>query len=166
MRVSENQVFNLMDTNGRRNDVIYALQGYLEILDYVMNVKRMKWKSLPESLAQLEFYKQAIEFSPDVFKKHDKFDKVMEMVEQHPMLKAAIQRNNIEWIQKNYPATSILFAQDPDDGANGAYYSALGGVGDFPMTIIVDKDGVITFTCRGSITHEELVDAVEDALAD
>ena len=71
-----------------------------------------------------------------------------------------------EWIQKNYPATSILFAQDPDDGANGAYYSALGGVGDFPMTIIVDKDGVITFTCRGSITHEELVDAVEDALAD
>ena len=71
-----------------------------------------------------------------------------------------------EWIIKNYPETSILFAQDPDDGANGAYYSALGGVGDFPMTIIVDKDGVITFTCRGSITHEELVDAVEDALAD
>lgn len=70
-----------------------------------------------------------------------------------------------EWIQKNYPETAILFAQDPDDGANGAYYSALGGVGDFPMTIIVSRDGVITFTCRGSITHEELVTAVEDALA-
>lgn len=71
-----------------------------------------------------------------------------------------------EWIQKNYPETDILFAQDPDDGANGAYYTALGGVGDFPMTIIVDARGVITFTCRGSITHDELVAAVEDALSE
>lgn len=69
-----------------------------------------------------------------------------------------------EWITKNYPETSILFAQDPDDGMNGAYYTALGGEGDFPMTIIVDAEGVITFTRRGSLTHDELVAAVEDAL--
>lgn len=70
-----------------------------------------------------------------------------------------------DWIAENYPETSILFAQDEGDGGNGAYYTALGGEGDFPMTIIVDKEGVITFTCRGSITHEELVDAVEEALS-
>ena len=70
-----------------------------------------------------------------------------------------------EWIAKNYPETSILFAQDPDDGVNGAYYTALGGEGDFPMTIIVDAEGVITFTRRGSLTHDELVAAVEEALA-
>ena len=29
---NEKQIFNLMDTNGRRNDVINALQGYLSIL--------------------------------------------------------------------------------------------------------------------------------------
>ena len=69
-----------------------------------------------------------------------------------------------EWIAKNYPETSILFAQDPDDGVNGAYYTALGGEGDFPMTIIVDAEGVITFTRRGSLTHDELVAAVEEAL--
>ena len=69
-----------------------------------------------------------------------------------------------EWISKNYPDTSILFAQDPDDGMNGAYYTALGGEGDFPMTIIVDAEGVITFTRRGSLTHDELVASVEDAL--
>jgi len=69
-----------------------------------------------------------------------------------------------EWIAKNYPDTSILFAQDPDDGVNGAYYTALGGEGDFPMTIIVDARGVITFTRRGSLTHDELVAAVEEAL--
>lgn len=33
MRIKEGQIFNLMDTNGRRNDVINALQGYLTILD-------------------------------------------------------------------------------------------------------------------------------------
>jgi hypothetical protein len=32
------------------------------------------------------------------------------------------------------------------------------------MTIIVDAEGVITFTRRGSLTHDELVAAVEDAL--
>ena len=69
-----------------------------------------------------------------------------------------------EWITKNYPETAILFAQDPDDGVNGAYYTALGGEGDFPMTIIVDAEGIITFACRGSITHDELVAAVEEAL--
>ena len=72
-----------------------------------------------------------------------------------------------EWIAENYPESAILFAQDIDDpagGGNGAYYTGLGGEGDFPMTIIVDKDGVITFACRGSITHEELVAAVESAL--
>ena len=69
------------------------------------------------------------------------------------------------WIAENYPDTHILFAQDEGDGGNGAYYTALGGEGDFPMTIVVDKDGVITFTCRGSITHGELEAAVEDALS-
>jgi thiol-disulfide isomerase/thioredoxin len=70
-----------------------------------------------------------------------------------------------EWISQNYPDTAILFAQDPDDGANGAYYTALGGEGDFPMTFVVDADGVLTFVCRGSVTHDELVAAVEEALA-
>ena len=69
-----------------------------------------------------------------------------------------------DWIAENYPETAILFAQDEGDGGNGAYYTALGGEGDFPMTIIVDKEGVITFACRGSITHEELTAAVEEAL--
>ena len=71
-----------------------------------------------------------------------------------------------DWIAENYPNTSILFAQDENDGGNGLYYTALGGEGDFPMTIVVDKEGVITFACRGSITHEELVAAVEAALAE
>lgn len=58
MRIKEGQIFNLMDTNGRRNDVINALQGYLTILDDIQNEQKMNWASMPESLAQYEFYRQ------------------------------------------------------------------------------------------------------------
>ena len=71
------------------------------------------------------------------------------------------------WIQENYPDSAIIFAQDPTydtDGGSGAYYTALGGEGDFPMTLIVGRDGIITFKRRGSVNHDELVEAVEAAL--
>ena len=48
MYIEENQTFNLSDTNGRRDDIINALQGYLSILDNL----NMEWGSLPRSLAQ------------------------------------------------------------------------------------------------------------------
>ncbi len=68
------------------------------------------------------------------------------------------------WIEKNYPETPIFFAQDPASDGNGAYYTLLGGVGDYPMTIIVNADGIITFVGRGSISHEALVAEVEKAM--
>ncbi len=68
------------------------------------------------------------------------------------------------WIEKNYPDTSILFAQDPPADGNGAYYTALGGVGAYPMTFIVNADGVITFVCSGSLSHDDLIAEVEKAL--
>ncbi|MBL6443768.1 MAG: hypothetical protein JNG42_04995, partial [Holdemanella sp.] len=71
MRVKEDQIFNLMDTNGRRYDVIEALQGYLIILDDVLNRMKMNWDAMPKSLAQYDFYRKAIELFPDVFAKHD-----------------------------------------------------------------------------------------------
>ena len=67
------------------------------------------------------------------------------------------------WIAEHYPDSSIVFAQDPV-GGNSTYYTALGGEGDFPMTLIVGRDGVITFKKRGSVTREELFEAVEEAL--
>ena len=78
MKVSENQVFNLMDTNGRRSDVTNALQGYLQILDEIQNDKKMTWGRIPESMAQYEFYRKAIELSPDVFVVHTYYDKLVE----------------------------------------------------------------------------------------
>ena len=74
MIVKYNQVFNLMDTNGRRNDVINAIQGYISILEEVTVKKKRTWGNLPNSLAQFEFYQKAIEQSPDVFRQHGPYD--------------------------------------------------------------------------------------------
>ena len=64
-----------------------------------------------------------------------------------------------EYIAQNYPDTKMLFGLDAND-----YYTALGGSGTYPMTVVVNGDGVITAKFQGSVTHEELVAAVEDAM--
>lgn len=105
MKIKEKQIFNLMDTNGRRNDVINALQGYLTILDNVQNEQRMRWASLPESLAQYEFYQQAIELSPEVFEQHGPYDKLLDTLEENPEFYTAIENADIDWIKHN----SVLY---------------------------------------------------------
>lgn len=89
------QVFNLFDTNGRRKDLINALQGYLSIL---INSNE-EWDSLPKSLSQYSFYKKAIELSPDVFKKHKPYDKLQQELDSNPQFKNAIINNDITWIK-------------------------------------------------------------------
>ena len=76
MEIKFGHVFNLFDTNGRRKDIINALDIYLNILkkeqendpDYI-------WGKFPKTNAQFIFYEKAIELSPDVFKKHAIYDK-------------------------------------------------------------------------------------------
>ena len=101
MKVSAGQVFNLMDTNGRRNDVIEALQGYLTILDDIENNKKMEWASMPTSLAQYEFYRQAIELSPDVFGKHKPYDDLIDELDNNLEFADAVAGYDINWIQDN-----------------------------------------------------------------
>lgn len=101
MKVRRDQIFNLMDTNGRRNDVINALQGYLSILDNVQNEKKMKWASLPESLAQYNFYKQAIELSPEVFRRHGPYDNLLIKLRDNPDFFTAVENDDVDWIKKN-----------------------------------------------------------------
>ncbi len=111
MKIKFGQIFNLMDTNGRRNDVINALQGYLTILDDIQNNKKMKWASMPESLAQYEFYRQAIELSPDVFGKHGPYDKLMEELGNHKDFMGAVSNFDLGWIQRNSPYYASVIKQ-------------------------------------------------------
>lgn len=75
MEVTKEQVFNLWDTNGRRHDVINALEIYLRLLRELHDTcPSEQWGSYPNSTLQYRFYKAAIDASPDVFQEHPKFD--------------------------------------------------------------------------------------------
>ena len=43
------------------------------------------------------------------------------------------------------------------------YFLSLGGVSSYPMTVVVDADGIITFRREGSMTYNELVAAINTA---
>ncbi len=94
MVVAEKQIFNLMDTNGRRSDVINAMTIYLEILDNIINDKHLSWNHLPQSSAQYEFYIQVLEKSSDVFKDHKKFDEFQEAINSNPELNQSFSSND------------------------------------------------------------------------
>lgn len=111
MKVKENQIFNLMDTNGRRYDVIEALQGYLIILDDILNRMKIKWDVMPNSLAQYDFYRQAIELSPDVFARHDPYDKLVNRLKNVPEFYKAVQDYDMDWINNNCAYYSDIIKQ-------------------------------------------------------
>lgn len=117
MKVKENQIFNLMDTNGRRNDVINAFQGYISILDEVTTKKKRSWNTVPISLAQFEFYQRAIELSPEVFKQHEPYDKLIEEIEKYPDCKKAIESNDVEYLSINYSKLLKKFDKGIEDRA-------------------------------------------------
>ncbi|MCH5157376.1 MAG: redoxin domain-containing protein [Clostridiales bacterium] len=62
---------------------------------------------------------------------------------------------------RNY---NVIFLQDEIEGKVCKTFQALGGISSWPMTLIVDKNGNITFTKQGSITYDKLVSEVEKAL--
>ena len=72
-----------------------------------------------------------------------------------------------DYISKNYPDSDIVFGRDDADAEAGAdkYYTMLGGTGAYPMTLVLDENGVIVKKFMHEIGKAELVDAVEAALA-
>lgn len=73
------------------------------------------------------------------------------------------------YIASHYPDSGIVFAKDyPIDevGLVGGYYSALGGRGTFPYTIVLDENGIIRNIFVAALEYEDLQQAVEGCLAD
>lgn len=112
---NKGEVFKLMDSNGRRKDVINALNGYLNILDEMANEGNFLWKPIKakegNSLTQYKFYERALDISSDVFKKHDKYDFVVEQLEENSELKSAIESNDLEWIDEHIAEYPNIFKE-------------------------------------------------------
>jgi hypothetical protein len=108
------QVFNLFDTNGRRGDVINAYKIYTNILEQVYEESESGvWGSFPEEYTQFRFYELAIENSPEIFKKHPKYDNFVKAMKD-PDIKAAFDKGDISYLMKT-PVLKVLY-KDLDNG--------------------------------------------------
>ena len=63
-----------------------------------------------------------------------------------------------KFIETQFEGFSIMFGYDD---LNDPYYTLLGGLKAWPVTVIVDSDGVISKVTHGSMTEEELVMEIE-----
>ena len=101
MVIGENQIFNLMDTNGRRSDVLNALNVYLEILEELKSeYPTENWSRYPISVAQFRFYERALEKSRDVFKVHRNYDQfISDLGEDYE----SFLRKDQAWITQKLP---------------------------------------------------------------
>lgn len=120
MKVSKGHIFNLFDTNGRRNDVIAAMRGYLSILNTIRANQDLPWRAMPNSPAQVLFYRHAIGMFPDVFKDHPKYDELISTIHEYPALEAAIDRADMEWLESHgdeYANVDINFDEGVEDRA-------------------------------------------------
>ena len=101
MIVEKNQIFNLMDTNGRRSDVLNALKVYLEILEELKEEYPTEaWNNYPNSISQFVFYEKALEKSKDVFKTHKNYDKFIEDLGAEYEV---FMGKNSDWIEGKLP---------------------------------------------------------------
>ena len=64
------------------------------------------------------------------------------------------------YISNNFPSSEIIFAYD---NAVEEYYTMLGGTGGYPRTLVLDKDGVVTYARNGALSYETLATLVENA---
>ena len=69
-----------------------------------------------------------------------------------------------EYIGKYYSDSSMLFSWDSGEGFYGDYYTALGGRGTYPYTVILDENGVIVKIFLESLKYEDLEEVVEAQL--
>ena len=72
------------------------------------------------------------------------------------------------YIASHYPQTRMIFAKDDAadaTGLNGAYYSALGGRGAYPYTIVMDENGIVLEVFVSSVEYEDLKQVVEARLS-
>ena len=71
----------------------------------------------------------------------------------------------IDYVKANYKDSEIIFAKDTNDGDGlDACYTALGGTGYYPYTLILDENGIITYKAVGAISEATLIEEIEKAL--
>ena len=69
-----------------------------------------------------------------------------------------------DYVLENCEESKIVFLKDYEaNGKKNSYYSALGGDGSYPFTVILDEKGIIVSTHVGAMTYEQLMGALRNA---
>ena len=67
------------------------------------------------------------------------------------------------YIEKNFPDSKMLFAYDtPLTEYVDVYFNLLGGKSSYPRTLILDENGVIVLARDGKVSHQQLVETIEE----
>ena len=73
------------------------------------------------------------------------------------------------YVSTNFPNSEIIFAYDilideNDESSADKYFSLLGGTMYYPRTLVLDKNGIITFADDGMLTYDALKAEIDNAL--
>ncbi len=69
-----------------------------------------------------------------------------------------------EFIKEYYPGSPIIFARDYLSNGLEGYYTALGGRGTYPYTVILDENGIILSVFIQAVEYEDLQRVIEEHL--
>lgn len=117
---TKEQVFNLFNTNGRRNDIVEAYRIYIDIL----NESPGAWTRYPASFRQYEFYKSAIARSPEVFKKYSKYDRFRTILQQNETIRANFFNGDVDKLRKSKEGKELLRILDTDIEQRARHYTS------------------------------------------
>lgn len=139
----DKQVFNLMNTNGRRSDVINAYTIYLDILkDLERSGEVGQFNPFPKSWNQFRFYEEAIRRSPDVFKQYsgyEKFKKALEEEEVREAFEKGRKTNSKDPILALKNGKELLKTLDGSIEARARHYTS-----NLTKLGLIDKNYTIT----------------------
>ena len=79
-----------------------------------------------------------------------------------------LNEDEANYIKEHYPDSDMIFGRDKAHESLNAdiYYSMLGGNGSYPITVILDENGVIAEKFMHEVTREELKAAIDSILAE
>lgn len=75
------------------------------------------------------------------------------------------KKNASAYINEHFPDSKMVFAYDlPLTKTKDMYFDLLGGSDYYPRTIVLDKDGIITYSYDGKLSYEALKAEIDSAL--
>ena len=66
--------------------------------------------------------------------------------------------------EQGWADSDIIFALDAKQENGQSTYETYGGKSAYPMTVVIDAEGIITCVNQGEMSREALVSAIEDAM--